>query len=106
MLTIDNILKLEGTILPNGYMVERITIAPDIYIFQLGKQHTIYNPNTFQPNVRFHNKSFTLDRNLDDVNPFYMLADESSHYTWVNNDSLRSLDAFKYKLNELTNLWS
>ena len=106
MLTIENIKELEGKILPNGFIVERITIGPDIYVFQLGKQHTLYNPMTFQPNIRFSNKSFTLDRNLDSLNPFYMLADESNHYTWVNKDSLKDIQSFIYKLNELTNLWS
>ncbi len=106
MLLIENINKLEGMILPNGFIVESITIAPTLYVFRLGKQNTLYNPNTFQPNIRFHNKSFTLNRNLDDLNPFYMLADESNHYTWVNSDSFGSLNTFIDKLNELTNLWS
>ena len=106
MLTIENIKELEGKTLPNGFIVERITIGPDIYVFQLGKQHTLYNPMTFQPNIRFSNKSFTLNRNLDDLNPFYMLTDETGHYTWVNSDSFGSIDKFRQKLNELTNLWS
>jgi len=105
MLTIENIKRLEGTILPNGFIVESITIAPTLYVFRLGKQNTLYDPMTFQPNIRFHNKSFTLNRNLDSLNPFYMLTDEMGHYTWVNSDSFGSIDKFRMKLNELTNLW-
>lgn len=106
MLTIENINKLEGRILPNGFIVESITTAPTLYVFRLGKQNTLYNPMTFQPNIRFYNKSFTLNRNLDNLNPFYMLTDEMGKYTWVNSDSFGSLNTFIDKLNELTNLWS
>ena len=106
MLLIENINKLEGTILPNGFIVESITIAPTLYVFRLGKQHTLYNPMTFQPNIRFSNKSFTLNRNLDELNPFYMLTDEMGNYTWVNSDSFGSIDKFRQKLNELTNIWN
>lgn len=106
MLLIENIKRLEGTILPNGFIVESITIAPTLYVFRLGKQNTIYNPMTFQPHITFHNKSFTLNRNLDELNPFYMLTDEMGHYTWANSDSFGSIDKFRMKLNELTNLWS
>lgn len=105
MLTIENIHKIEGAILPNQFVIEKITIGPDIYVFQLGRHKTIYNPMTFQPHTNSNNKSFTLDRNLDSLNPFYMLADESNHYTWVNKDSLKDIQSFIYKLNELTNLW-
>ena len=106
MLTIENIKQIEGKILPNGFIVESITIAPTLYVFRLGKQNTIYNPMNFQPHITFYNKSFTLNRNLDDLNPFYMLTDEMGNYTWVNSDSFGSLDKFIMKLNELTNLWS
>jgi hypothetical protein len=106
MLTINNIQKLEGNILPNGFIVEKITIAEALYVFQLGKQNTLWNPMTFQPNIRFYNKSFTLNRYLDELNPFYMLTDEMGHYTWVNSDSFGSLDKFRQKLNELINIWN
>ena len=106
MLTIENIKRLEGKELPNRFIVEHIIIAPDIYVFRLAKENTLYNPMTFQPNVRTYHKTLTLNRNLDDLNPFYMLSDETTKYTWVNSDSLGSLDKFINKLNELTNIWN
>jgi hypothetical protein len=105
MLTIDNIHKLEGAILPNEYQIEKITTGTNVYIFQMGRHVVIYNPYTFQPETRNSNKTFVLNRYLDELNPFYMLTDEMGKYTWVNKDSLKDTQSFIAKLNELTTLW-
>ena len=102
MLTIQNIDKISGMTFPNGWNVNGIEANSDMYKIHLIKGITIYDPATFQPLQRTHEKIITLQRfRYADT---YALSD-GTYFNQLTLNDVKDWDVFIYKMNDLLNRW-
>jgi hypothetical protein len=96
MLTIENIHKLIGVTLDNGFQIQSIDANLDIYRFNVERKQKLYTTRrVFETNVN-------LARMVDTANRYVITSGKNS-ILWIDLESIKNISIFKDTLNELLN---
>ena len=97
MLTIQNIHKLIGVTLENGFQIQSIDANTDIYKINVERIEKLYTTQ------RVIETNIHLARMADKYN-HYVITAGGGRILWINLENIKNISIFKNTLSELLNL--
>lgn len=97
MITIQNIQKLIGATLLNGFQIHSIDADINMYLFNVERIERLYTTQrVIQTNIRLARAADKAQR--------YILSTGDGRILWIDFESIKNISIFTDTLNELLNL--